>query len=738
MLLQICICNSNLISKEEMSKSELLSNLAKIKQKKNFLSDTNYINYLEDLSSLYEFENIDSSMLFANELLHSAELKKSELNKMRALYLLGNINQTMNQNQIALNYYFQSYKIANGIRNFRYCIKNTRTIAFSLQYLGNFAESLKYHTYSLKYAILYKDKKLLAESYNNVGIAYDFLGESKKALENQYKALTIFDKIKNQKSKAYCYNNIGLVYSKVGEYQVALDALFTALDLRIKYDNINTLPNVYGNIGLVYSKMGQKEKALEFYYKCLEIQKLTKHFQSLNITFLNIADVYVELKNYNKAKLYIDSAMYLNQKSEDKYGEILIRQSQTKLYLESKDYKSAIIFGELAQKFAFKYNFKEFIPEITLLLYKAYKQINDNKNALKYHEIYKSSSDSILNNDKNKELIKLQTQFEFEQEKTKLEHIQNRKSIFVQKEIEKQRMIITGIAIAFIVIFILLISIVKSKNKIKHINEELILTNKKMEHQNIEIQAQNTEIVRQSEELMHLNDLKDKFVSIVSHDLRSPFVAFLGISETMATSSEYFSKDELVDKSKQLYESSKNMYKLLENLLELSIVHRGLKNFEGAIYSLNTIINLNKDFQAYPAIKKNITIEANLGNEFEVYADANLLNSIFRNLLTNAIKFTPQNGKINIYVEEYENDQLLICVEDSGVGIPPKSLENLFRLDKKVSTLGTEGEMSTGLGLIICKEYIDKHNGKIWVESEVGKGSKFFFTLNKSEDKSNI
>lgn len=221
---------------------------------------------------------------------------------------------------------------------------------------------------------------------------------------------------------------------------------------------------------------------------------------------------------------------------------------------------------------------------------------------------------------------------------------------------------------------------------------------------------------------------KDKLFSIIAHDLKSPFSGFLGITNLLSTDVDSFSKEELVDIAKNLRESAESVYKLIENLLEWSRVQRGLIPFNPENYNLYSVVEQIRTLQRANLEKKNISFTNSIPSDLVARFDINMISTVFRNLISNAIKFTPKGGDININSKKNGNE-LIISITDSGIGIPKEMLPDLFKIGAKTSRPGTDGESSTGLGLILCKEYIEKHKGKIWVESQEGVGTTFYFTL---------
>lgn len=240
------------------------------------------------------------------------------------------------------------------------------------------------------------------------------------------------------------------------------------------------------------------------------------------------------------------------------------------------------------------------------------------------------------------------------------------------------------------------------------------------------------EIKNRNEQLIKLNAEKDKFFSIIAHDLKSPFNGFLNLTELMADSAEVFSPAEIIENSKLLNEAARTLYKLLENLLEWAQVQKGAINFTPKDSDLSKMVSESIETIFQRALQKRISIINEIVKTQNVYADEKMISTVLRNLLSNAVKFTRTDGKAIIKSGWLDNDTIEVSVEDNGVGISEKDINKLFKIEEKVSSKGTDGESSTGLGLLLCKEFIEMHGGKIWVESEEGKGSKFKFTLHKS------
>jgi PAS domain S-box-containing protein len=237
------------------------------------------------------------------------------------------------------------------------------------------------------------------------------------------------------------------------------------------------------------------------------------------------------------------------------------------------------------------------------------------------------------------------------------------------------------------------------------------------------------DIKNRNEQLSKLIVEKDKFFSIIAHDLKSPLQGLLGLSEILAIGDEDFTKAELTEYGKFFHEAASNLFKLIENLLEWAQMQRGSIKFTPLELNLIVVTLRNIETIKYRASQKGITIINEILITEKVYADEKMIDTIFRNLLSNAVKFTRRDGKVIIRAKKIDSKLLEISVRDTGVGMSEEKVKKLFKIDEMVSSKGTEGEPSTGLGLLLCKEFVEKHGGRIWVDSEKGRGSTFSFSL---------
>lgn len=241
-----------------------------------------------------------------------------------------------------------------------------------------------------------------------------------------------------------------------------------------------------------------------------------------------------------------------------------------------------------------------------------------------------------------------------------------------------------------------------------------------------------SKLIKYAEELEETNKEKDKFFSIIAHDLKAPFSGFLGLTKILATQIQDLKIKEMQEFGQNMQESANNLYKLLENLLDWSKIKRGISDFNLTDFGLNFIVEQNISLFTENIKLKQITILNHINDEYIVFADVSMINAVMRNLISNAVKFTNNNGTIIIGVNSSQsnNNQICVFVKDTGIGMDEEIKSKIFKIDQKVTRFGTNEETGTGLGLLLSKEFIEKHGCSLWFESEENIGTTFYFTLN--------
>jgi len=280
----------------------------------------------------------------------------------------------------------------------------------------------------------------------------------------------------------------------------------------------------------------------------------------------------------------------------------------------------------------------------------------------------------------------------------------------------------------FYLVFIIMSVFVFVRVRERKLKQDKNILEQKVLERTLRIEEQNQLISSKNQELKELNSTKDKFFSIIGHDLGNQFNIIVGFSEMLVSDFRNMDARKIEHHLTNIFNSSRLAHELLENLLTWAKIQTKSIKFNPEEFNVQSKIAEAVDFLEGAYTKKHIRVDVNAEEEVRVHADANMFSTVVRNLVANAIKFTNERGRINIEIRKRENN-CEITVGDTGVGISEENIGKIFRIDSNHSTLGTNGEKGTGLGLILCKEFIEKHNGKIGVESKVGKGTRFIFTL---------
>ena len=236
------------------------------------------------------------------------------------------------------------------------------------------------------------------------------------------------------------------------------------------------------------------------------------------------------------------------------------------------------------------------------------------------------------------------------------------------------------------------------------------------------------QLKQQKDELKELNATKDRFLSILAHDLKNPFSSLYSLSELAIENYQILEEDEKLKMLQNIHKSAELIYNLLENLLSWSKSQRGRIDYSPGRFNLSKIIEVNMNLHQIPAEKKGIVLSANVEDELPAFGDREMINTVVRNLINNAVKFSNKGDTVRAEVK-VKGNMFEVAVSDLGTGISAENVSKLFRIGEKFKSTGTAGETGTGLGLVLCKEFVKKNGGEIWVNSKEGSGSEFFFTI---------
>jgi signal transduction histidine kinase/uncharacterized protein HemY len=597
-----------------------------------------------------------------------------------------------------LNYAEGKVKLLNGLGRIYMAMHETNKTIEILEKINPLLENVS-------------DKNLISETYNYLGLAYMIAGRFTVAADYHINALNLSRENKDKKNIATAYNYLGILSYIQKKYEQALDYCQKALVLTISIDDKEGTSLAYEHLGYVYAVKNDYKKAIEYNYKALELRNELGDVVEASAIYHNLGIFYRDIGKLQKALDSIERGIALKEKYDDKKGFGSLYSDLGSIYIQMNRIETGMKY--FFESLKIRKEISDLRGTVALIkkIIGVYESKKDYKNALKYYRELYSATDS-LNNLNNHDLEK-ELQY-------KLETTGKQKQLNLLKknyDLEKTQR-------TYLVFVIVLISILLVVGGISYLI-------KRNAHRNVIkknnlITEQKEKLEKLNNELTKLNAEKDKVFSIIAHDLRTPFTALLGFSEVIKTEHDKLSKDELKKFIDSIYFSSINLYNLLENLLQWSRINRGIfelslepVDINGVLENVIHILNEN-------AKLKRISIINEMQKNQLIFSDRLAINLVLRNIISNAIKFSNTGGSITI-TSKIANGFIDISISDTGVGIPETKCNNLFT-SEVVSTRGTENENGTGLGLILCKEMVEKSGGNIWVKSEVGKGSTFTFS----------
>lgn len=560
------------------------------------------------------------------------------------------------------------------------------------------------------------------------------------------KADVLAKSIHNRKQEVNIKILRGLNEYHSGNYELAVDLYYSALDVAEQIEDSTALAKVNHNLAMIYDELEDFDEAIRYFQKSLVISQAIKDSAQMARTFQNIAISYQNKKDLVKSLNYIDKAnqlavqmndtamiidltnnlgtisydqkkldeslkyywkaLELYRKTKDKKGVAFSYNNIGLAYMDKGDYKQALSYFNQSLALATELKMFDFTADVYSNLTMYYKEIKDYKNAYLYYDKYNTVYDSLIGEKKNKMIRQIQAKYQLGKTTRELEELKskNQSQLDTIDNAKAFQYYLAAIAILVIILMIATFYLLFKEKKLA------------------------AELQVKTNALKELNISKDKFFSIIAHDLKNPFNVLVSYTSLLKTDLEMFSTEELKQIVSDLNQASENGFNLLQNLLLWT------RTQTNRIHIFKTKFNLSEVFEKVKALvdlnllSKDQKLTLIVNPERIVFADKDMVATIIRNLVFNAIKFSQKGSEIILKATDTDHG---VCIDviDSGMGIPQETISKLFRIDTNTSIQGTEGETGTGLGLVICREFVEKHGGRIWVESELGKGSVFSFTL---------
>ena len=564
-------------------------------------------------------------------------------------------------------------------------------------------------------AVEQNDSIKLAASYNNLALAEENLGNNIIAYQNYIKAMELFESLNDQKNLAIIYNNLGQVYHSLGEYENAFPFYEKAIKTNKELNNLNDLGMNYNNMGISFKENGEYDKAIEMLQLSSDIAHQTGSSYSEARALHNLANIYRDIEDFEQAKTSYLESLRICSDNDIKYGMMLNYHGLTSLYVEIENWQQAEYFADQAMKLAYEFNHYPTISESNLFLSLVNEQKGDHSKALELYKKHNQADDTIAARKHRNFILELQTKYDTERKELENEtlKLENEKQ---NHTIEEQKIITILVSSALVFVMLLLFFLIRTQRSLKRANQKL--------------NDLNADFASQNKLLEETVKTKDKLFSIIGHDLRSPFNSMLGFLNLIVEDFDSFEKEEQKALITDLYKKSFNLYNMVENLLQWALQQKGEISFKPDYNDIWEILNDEITFLASRAEKKQIAINNEVSKESNVYCDLNMMQTVFRNIISNAIKFTPIGGSIFIKSKLRQHD-LVISICDNGIGMDSQTIEQILQSDSFISSEGTNKETGVGLGLRIVKEFVSIHKGDFSIESEPHKGSCFYIRLNK-------
>ncbi len=550
-------------------------------------------------------------------------------------------------------------------------------LANVFQKVDDFFSSANFLEKAIQFNRTNKSEELQIILKQNLGEVYTDMDETGKAFEQYQDILKYAQNVRYPELEAKMWMKIALLEQIDKNYTGSLNSLKNALSIQRRIKDKENEARSLHFIGRLYVLMGKHDRGMKNYKVSLNRwQEVSPNAAGLATIYSSIAELYLEDQQVEKALSNL---------------RIALNKAQT------------------AQN-------QELIKSTYQLLSITYKALGEYQKALEYQELYVALDDFMQEEKADGSILKMQNRYTINQKQSMIDDLEFNR---IQKEfeLEEQKRSKNFIVVLFMLALIILVLILAFFLLQKRNNKRLAEANSKVQEQNLQLQEANA--------------TKDKFFSIIGHDLKGPLNSLTSFSSLLMHHTESLSKEEIQMLATDLDKSLKNLFALLENLLEWSRSQTGNIEFKHELFDLTAVLNNNATLLKQQAETKKIAISVKNTEPIAVKAHENSINTVIRNLLSNAIKFTPEGGKIHLAISEKDN-HWVISVADNGVGMPQAVVEKIFRIDTKHSTQGTAKEKGTGLGLILCKEFVEKNGGKIWVKSEEEKGSVFAFSLSKN------
>ena len=662
------------------AKKHAYHTVLQIYEQRELKDDTLLVFSMQQLAFLYWRESPDRMDSLARLALEVSGRIDYPYGVTKSKFLKGFAEDLKGNFDSALTLYFEVLEEMKNLKRLLDIPQVLEYIGIVYRFQGKFEESFSYYSEALKMYEARGDTQRIGNVYNSIGNLFNKKSDYEKSQEYYEKALVFKEAAGDMASLSNTLGNLANILNQTGQYEAALAKAKEVLQIKIQINDKYGMSTSYASIGTIYNELGQYDQAIASFEKSIEIVREIGQLNELASDLRQVAYVYTSIGSYKIAEERLKEAERIALKIENPLELFEVYKTKTRLDSARMDFESAF------------------------------------KNLTKTYIL----NDSLNGEERTRALTRLEAEFAFQKERDSVSFIQEKERLEFETSIANQRST-NQIIIWFLILVVLALLFI-------------YLFYRYQQEANSRLSKLNEEIKSQRDNLELLNQTKTRFFSVISHDLRGPIGAIYGlydlITDHVSKNYDVQNDESLSVLSAQMGISIRQLSKLLDSLLQWALSEEGLIPYHPEHIPLKGVIQENVDILSSQAKAKQIELVNNIAEEVSVYADKNSLMTILRNLINNAIKFTSENGKIQIH-SGAEADLRVVHIKDSGVGMSEETAASLFDFDTPTSTRGTRGEKGTGLGLKLVYDFVRMNRGKIEVESKKGEGSLFKVYLPK-------
>ncbi len=681
--------------------------LAKENQYSQGIADAYYV--LSRNSMLKGDYSSSEAYLFSLQLLvDSIQYQKGKAN---VLFGLGWLSYYQGQYQKSLLHHKSSLKLRRSLDNKEDISSSLRGIGITYKLLGDFEQALYFLNQSLDLETDIHNKSGIAECLNHIGVIKGLQGDYASALNAYYQALDHQLAINDKSGLSYTYQNIGFVHYRQGDFQKTVDYYEKSLKIRVDIGEVRGVAQITHYLGEVLHKQKDYQGALAYYFSALEQKQKLMDRRGEADGYLNIGRLYADQDDYQEAIKYQNKSLKLSRAINSDWGVVnaLIGLGRSHSYLNQNMKAKSYLWEGI--KLARKSQLKESIKEAANLLAEVEMKLGHYKDAYEAQVMFQEVSEDLSNEALTKKITLLEAEHRFKKVKDSIQFANEKEKFLLDKKISDQSTA-QFVEAAIIVVLVIVLGILFSYYRLRtNSNKRLSILNERVNERN--------------ESLRQLNSEKNNLIRIVAHDLKNPLASIIGANQLMDESKMGDDDKEL---KKLVHNTSSRMSKMISDILDVEMIEKNAQDIRVKPFDLSTTVNEISDELSGQAAKKDIEIQKRIGDNLVGLVDERYIFQVIENLLSNAIKFSPPNKKVVVELSKISND-LVLHVKDEGPGISGDDKKKLFQKFQRLSARPTGNESSTGLGLAIVKQIVEKMEGRVWVESELGKGASFYVAL---------